>query len=322
MSKNFYPHYTSGQLDPDSLAILQQIESADMNQLYSMTPDEARENFLIRAWLGEKVESVSGKDISISNQGAQLSARVYIPEGTAPFPILIYFHGGGFVLGNLDEFEPFCTMLADGASCIVISVDYRLAPENKYPSAVEDVKTIFEWINKNAATINGDSNRIAVGGDSAGGNLSVVASLLAKELTYPKISKQILICPWLNLASTDTDSYKYFGDGLWLSKKSIYWYRDHYVQNVLQAELSFVSPYLEKDLSGLPSTFILTAEFDVLRDEGESFAQRLRNENIDVKCTRYDGMLHDFVTLPGLFKRANDAISEICSELKNTFSNK
>jgi len=147
----------------------------------------------------------------------------------------------------------------------------------------------------------------------------VVSSLSVRDKSSPKLVGQILICPWLNLLSTETDSYKYFGEGLWLSTANIYWYRNHYLEKPEQAQKYLASPFLAEKLYGLPFTFIITAEFDVLRDEGEVFALRLESESVPVKYKYYKGMLHDFVTLPGLFDVAKEAVSEICNTLKEIF---
>ncbi|UCE18515.1 MAG: alpha/beta hydrolase [Gemmatimonadota bacterium] len=222
-------------------------------------------------------------------------------------------------MGTLDEFDPFCTFLASGASCAVVSVDYRLAPEYKHPAAVEDAVTVVRWIFENAENIQGDPARIAIAGDSAGGNLAAVSSILARDQSFSSLIFQVLICPWLNLSSFATESYHYFGDGLWLSAANMKWYRNHYLQNKGQAMSPSVSPILADDLGGLPPAFVITAEFDVLRDEGEAYAHRLREKGIPVLCTRYEGMLHDFVILPGIFDRAQDAIDEICQALQVAF---
>ncbi len=321
MLKNLYPLYPYGKLDVQSEAILQEIAESNGKPLASLTPQEARECFLENSWLGAPDKSIQIKNIYIDNSDSSIPLRIYTPEGKAPFPILLFFHGGGFVLGTLDEFDSFCTFLASGASCIVVSVGYRLAPENKHPAAVEDAQTALNWIAVNASKIQSDVSRIAVAGDSAGANLAAVASLIARDKSFPTLLCQILICPWLNLSSTETNSYKYFGNGLWLSTTNIHWYRDHYLKNNDQAKTYLASPLLAEKLSGLPFTLIITAEYDVLRDEGESYANRLEEASVVVKYTNYKGMLHDFVTLPGLFNKAKEAINEICSTLRMIFKN-
>lgn len=320
MAENFYPLYKEGVLNDQSMEILKQILESNGAPLASLTPAQARESFFVKSWLGIPLESIDVKKTVIENSGIEVPLRIYTPAGNQPFPVLIFFHGGGFVAGTLDEFEPFCTFLASGASCIVVSVGYRLAPEHKHPAVVEDALASIEWIMKNADKIGGNKYKIALAGDSAGANLALVSSLAASGKYFPAFVYQVLICPWLNLNSMDTDSYKYFGDGLWLSLDNIKWYRNHYLKNDEQAKSYLASPMLAVNLKDLPPAFILTAEFDVLRDEGKILADRLKNEGIPVKYTCYKGMLHDFVTLPGLFDRANDAIDEICGELKNAFN--
>ncbi len=319
MSKIFYPSYPYGKLDPQCEEVLNEISKSPGHPLASLTPMQARESFFEKSWLGKPAENIQIKNHIIENINSSLPIRIYSPKGNQPFPILLFFHGGGFVCGSLDEFDPFCTYLADGTPCIVVSVDYRLAPENKYPAAIEDVKIILEWIGKNASQFNGDVSRIAVAGDSAGANLSAAATFFSRENSFPSLIYQVLISPWVDLSSTETDSYKQFGDGLWLSAKSIDWYRSHYFENMEQAKGHFASPLLAENLKGLPPALIITAEFDVLRDEGEAYAVRLKDANINVKLSRYKGMLHDFVVLPGLFDKAKEAIAEICASLRTVF---
>lgn len=315
----FYPLYPHGKLDSQAEKILFEISQSDSVPISNMTPSKARESFFEKSWLGTPVKNIRIDDITIENQDHNTTLRVYTPKGNSPFPILLFFHGGGFVCGSLNEFDTICTYISQGASCIVVSVDYRLAPEYKYPAAIEDVKNVLNWIQSNSSKIKGDASRIAVAGDSAGANLAAVATLIARENSFPSIVFQVLISPWVDLSSTETKSYKYFGDGLWLSTNSINWYRDNYLQNIHQANEIFASPLLSENLKDLPPALIITAEFDVLRDEGEAYAARLKNSGINVKLSRYNGMLHDFVVLPGLFDKANDAIAEICLSLQKVF---
>ncbi len=259
-----YPLYTQGKLDPQAEALLKQIAEAHTKPLSSLTPQQARECFLEDSWLGKLKEGIRIKNLNISSSGGLIPLRVYTPEGNQPYPILIFFHGGGFVLGTLDEFDPFCTFLASGASCVVVSVDYRLAPEHKHPAAVEDAVAAVSWIAANAKDIYGDPTRIAVAGDSAGGNLAAVSSIIFRDQGFPTLLYQVLICPWVDMSSCNTDSFRYFGNGLWLSTTSIHWYRDHYLQDQQQAITPFVSPLLVEDVDGLPPALVITAEFDIL----------------------------------------------------------
>lgn len=315
-----YPLYPQGKLDPQAEAILKQIIAAKAEPLASLTPQQAREQPLEGSWIGKPDSDVTTSNLKIPRgDGSTIPCRVYKPQGNPPYPMLVFFHGGGFVVGTLDEFNPFCTYLAAGASCIVVSVDYRLAPEHKHPAAVEDAVVALCWVVEHAADLAGDPTRVALAGDSAGANLAAVAAITARDQGFRSLVYQVLICPWLNSASFDTESFRYFGDGVWLSRASMEWYRKQYLQSEEQAKWYSVSPLLADDLSGLPPALIITAEFDVLRDEGEAYAQRLAQQGVSAQCTRYAGMLHDFVVLPGLFERAHNAINEICQTLQAAF---
>lgn len=319
MVKTKYPLYVLGNLDAQSETILDQIAEAKSPPIFSLTPQQAREYPNEASWVGTPKDGVSIENRNVLSSTGHIPLRIYTPEGNQPFPVLIFFHGGGFVLGTLDEFDPFCTFLATGAASIVVSIDYRLAPEHKHPAAVEDAVTAVNWVAAHAKDIHGDPTRIAVAGDSAGANLATVVSLIARDQGFPKLVYQVLICPWVDSSSFDTDSFRYFGDGLWLSKAAMCWYRKHYLCSQEQALLSLVSPLLTKDLSRLPPALVITAEFDVLRDQGEAYARRLQEAGIPVQCTRYPGVLHDFVVFPGLFGQARKAIDEISTALQRSF---
>ena len=317
-STEFYPTYTSGHLHPDCEAILTQIAAANGRPLQTMTPSEVRKGFLPQEWLG-----LPQKRIGIHNTTAGVvPIRIYTPDETGPKPILVFFHGGGFVAGNLDEFDSFCTLLAAGAQCIVASVDYRLAPESPFPSAVDDAWTATNWIASHAASFGGDSSRIAIAGDSAGGNLAAVVSMLARDRKTIQISHQVLICPWVDLSSTraTTESFRHFGQGLWLSATGIEWYRNNYLINPTQAKEFRASPLLADNFENLPPALILTAEFDVLADQGRAYAEYLEAAGVPVTFSSYPGMLHDFPVLPALFATAQTAINQITSYLKIAFS--
>lgn len=318
MSNKFYPMYTAGRLDPQSETVLEQIEKAKGKPLTEQTIEEARAGFLVKGWLGGIAGNVSMREIEIEGKGGKIPCHVHTPKGSGPFPVLLFFHGGGFVVGALDEFDPLCSQLSAGAECVVVSVGYRLAPEHKHPAQVEDAESALDWIVNNAAEINSDSSRIAVAGDSAGGNLSAVISIVAKEKGI-KLVHQILICPWLNLNSFDNASYKNFGNGLWLSTESIHWYINHYLKEKSQSGSNRVSPGLLLDVTGMPPALLITAEFDVLCSEGEEYSRKLINAGVPVKYSMYKGMLHDFVILPGLFDKSVEAVKEICETLKEAF---
>jgi acetyl esterase len=320
MFNKFYPLYKEGELDPQSESILQLIADSNLAPLKAQTPEQVRRSFFEKEWLGEYDNSIVKSDFLAEGESGNVPVRVYNPLSDKPLPVIIFYHGGGFVVGRIEEFDSFCSYLAAGSGCVVASVDYRLAPEHKHPVAVDDAWNGFYWISNNAGLFNGDASKIALAGDSAGANLSLVTAIEARNKGYDNVLLIALICPWANLSSTGTKSYELFGRGLWLSEDNICWYRGHYLRNTEQAKTPAVSPLLAESFKGLPKTIVLTAEFDVLLDEGENLAKRLKEEGVDVKYSRYDGMLHDFVTLPGLFDRAQTAIDEICSSVKAAFN--
>ncbi len=190
-----YPAYTNGRLDPQADALLTVIAAESSVPAAALTPAEARATFLRPSWLGTPREMAAVRDLSIPGPAGPLRLRAYIPREPRPHPVLVFFHGGGFVVGSLDEFDAFCTLLADGAACVVVSVDYRLAPEEKFPAAPEDAIAALRWVGAHADEIDGNPSRIAVAGDSAGGNLAAGVALRARDEGGPALVQQVLISP-------------------------------------------------------------------------------------------------------------------------------
>jgi len=314
-----YPAYTNGRLDPQADALLTAIAAEGPSPTAALTPGQARASFLRPSWLGTPREMAAVRDLSIPGPAGGLRLRTYLPHGGRPLPVLVFFHGGGFVVGSLDEFDAFCTILADGAGCVVVSVDYRLAPEGKFPAAPEDAIAALCWVGAHADEIAGDPCRIAVAGDSAGGNLAAVAALAARDEGGPALVQQVLISPWVDLSCAETESFRWFGQGAWLSTSSLRWYRDHYLASPAQAMDPLASPILAPDLRGLPPALILDSEFDILHDQVRAFALSLQEAGNAVDYRLCRGQLHDFVVLPGLFESASSAIAEICESLRHAF---
>jgi len=307
-------------LDPQAEALLQLMNKTNMPPLHTLTPTQARE--MMKGWTAlsaapEEVAQV--EDLNIPGPAGQIPVRIYTPQVAGPLPILVYFHGGGWVICDLDTHDNLCHSLANGASCVVVSVDYRLAPEHKFPAAVEDAYAATKWVADNANRINGDSARIAVGGDSAGGNLAAVVSLMARDRNGPGLAYQLLIYPVTNLSSSDTGSHRDYGDGYLLTKADGEYFLDHYLRSEEDRWNWMASPLLAPDLGGLPPALVITGEFDVLRDEGEAYASRLKEAGVPVKCTRYKGMIHGFMSMDGLLDRARDAIDEATAALHEAF---
>ena len=310
------------ELDPQIETLLQKMAQQGAPPVHTLTAVQARESrnpIFIK--LGGPPEAVANvQDVNIPGPAGQIPIRIYTPQGSEPFPILVYFHGGGFVICNLDTHDALCRSLANGASCIVVSVDYRLAPEHKFPAAVEDAYAATRWVADNANRISGDATRIAVSGDSAGGNLAAVVSLMAREKGGPSLIYQLLVYPVTDLSSVDTDSYREHGEGYILTKEGVEYYRDHYIGRREELQNSYASPLLAQELSGLPPALVITAEFDVLTDEAEAYADRLKKAGVPVKYTCYKGMIHAFFSLAAVVDRARDAMDEATAALRSAFA--
>lgn len=251
-----------------------------------------------------ETRTILGKD------GSELRIRIYWPMGTGPFGACLYFHGGGWVLNDIDTHDDVARRLTAASGFAFVSVDYRLAPEHKYPAAIEDGYTALQWVSREAVALNVDCSRIAVCGDSAGGNIAAVLCLMTRDRGGPPIAFQALIYP-----ITDCDfhrpSYLHNADGYFLTTKQMHWFWGHYVSSVEQMQEPYASPLRAASLRGLPPALVQTAEFDPLRDEGEAYAVALRAADVPVTLHRFDGLIHAFVKRVDQFDAATEAIHEI-----------
>jgi len=264
---------------------------------------------------GEPEAVARVEDRTIPGPAGEIPVRVYTPEGEGSFPALVYFHGGGFVLCNLDTHDASCRAIAKRAGCVVVSVDYRLAPEHRYPAAAEDCYAATQWVAKHGAELDIDTTRVAIGGDSAGGNLTAVTALMARDRGGPALRFQLLIYPVTDCAF-DTPSYRDNADGYFLTRDMMRWFWEQYLADPVQAAEPYASPLRAADLTGLPPGLCITAEYDPLRDEGEAFALRLRAAGVEVATSRYDGMFHGFFAMEGQLDRARDAVAESVAALR------
>jgi|TARA_B100001964_G_scaffold239425_1_gene306826 acetyl esterase len=304
-------------LDPQAQEILNQLDELGLPPNHTISPEEARTNLLSKPRpKGPEVDKV--EDRIIANGDFQVPVRIYIPEGLGPFPVLNWFHGGGWVLGNLETSDEIARHLAVGTDCVVVSVDYRLAPEAKFPVPFEDCYAVTQWIAHNAASINVDPSRIAVGGDSAGGNLAAAVSLAAKDRGSPPIIFQLLVYP-VTAMNFGTGSYKQNADGYALTMNSMKWYWNHYLSSDADASNPYAAPLAAKDLSRLPPALVITAEFDPLRDEGEAYAKKLQDAGVSATATRYDGMIHGFFGMSAVTDKGAQAISQASTALRAAF---
>lgn len=267
-----------------------------------------------------EVEEVSRvEDRSLPGRDGDVAVRIYWPEGEGPHPGLVYFHGGGFVIGSLDTHDGTCRSLCRRAGCVVVSVDYRLAPEHLFPAAPEDCYAATCWVAENAASVGVDATRLAVGGDSAGGNLAAVVPLMALERQGPELCFQLLIYPVTDCAF-DTLSYRENAEGYFLTRDHMKWFWRQYLKDPGDGAHPHASPLRAETLAGLPPALCITAEFDPLRDEGEAYATRLREVGVSVTTSRYDGMFHGFFGMGAVLDRAGDAVEEACAALRSAYA--
>ena len=259
------------------------------------------------------------KDIKIPGPVKQIPIRIYTPEHSRNSPIILFMHGGGWAIGNLNTIDSICRQMAKKGSVIVVSVDYRLAPENPFPAGLEDCYAALRWTYQNAQSISGDQNRIAVAGASAGANLAAALTLMARDKNGPPIAAQVLVYPVTNCWKIDTESYLKFGNDFYLTKKQMASFINAYLPHREDRNNPLVSPLLADNLQRLPPALVITAEFDPLRDEAEAYYKRMQEAGISVVHTRYKGMIHGFLGMGRFLPQAGQATDEIAIFLKGQF---
>jgi acetyl esterase/lipase len=307
-------------LDPAARAMMDQMKAAGMPEIDSLPPVQLREVTaqMFRATGGtpEPVDQVENR--TIPGSASEIPVRIYKPAGAGPHPILVFFHGGGFVIGDLDSHDAACRALTNQAGCLTVAIDYRLAPEHKFPAAVDDCYAAAKWVSEHARELGGDPARLAVGGDSAGGNLSAVVAILARDRGGPKIAFQLLVYPATDMAC-NTYSHKTFTD-YFLTDRSIRYFLGHYLRGEGDRKDPAASPALASNHKNLPPALVITAEFDPLRDEGEAYGELLRKAGVPVTVTRYDGMIHGFFTMGQVLAQGREAISQAAGALRTAFA--
>lgn len=303
-------------LDPQVQTLLEKLDASGIPPFHTLSVVKARQAML--DLFGRKqnplpVHRVEDRDIP--GIAGTIPIRIYTPEGEGPFPVLVYFHGGGWVLGSMATHDPICRELTRAVGCVVVSVDYRLAPEHPFPVPLEDCYAAVCWVARHAANINGDAQRIAVGGDSAGGNLAAAVALTARDRGTPSLAYQLLIYPVTDYAF-DTGSYQENGQGYFLTKDMMVWFWQHYLRHEDDGLNPQAAPLRAQHLYGLPSTLVLTAEFDPLRDEGEAYAERLQAAGVPVVYRCYQGMIHGFLGLTSMLDTAAQVMVETAATLR------
>jgi acetyl esterase len=299
---------------------LQQTDQLQLPPITSLDPSYARElNRKLRSKPLNPIPVAQVEECLIPSLDGEIRLRIYTPEGNGNFPLLVYFHGGGWVLGDLDSGDPTCRALAKGVGCVVISVDYRLAPEYKFPVAVEDAYTAVLWVAENAENLQGDRTRLAIIGDSAGGNLAAVVALMAKERKTVAIAYQVLIYP-VTQHGFDTPFYHQYGQpGFGLTREEMIWFWNQYLTTSADGLHPHASPLFAHDLTDLPPALIIAAECDPLRDDAHLYAQKLQAAGVVVEYWEYPGMIHSFVGLAAVLDDGKKAIADIITQLQISF---
>lgn len=276
----------------------------------------------ILAEAGEPERVAAVQDRVLPGPGGELPVRIYTPAtaGAGTLPALLYFHSGGWVLGSIEGHDPICRALANHAGCLVISTDYRLAPEHPFPAAPEDCYAATCWVAEHANELNVDPARIAVGGDSSGGNLAAVVALMARDRGGAELCYQVLIYGETDYYEPGTTSYMTCAEGYGLTRQNMIWFWDQYLVPPVEHIHPYAAPLRAADLSGLPPALIITAEYDPVRDEAEHYARRLQQAGVPTRLSRYEGMIHGFFRMFAVFERSHQALEEISTALRQAFT--
>src|SRR5580658_211764 len=293
-------------LDPQAKALIDMMKSAP--SFSALSPTEARKQMsAMRALRNAEPEAVAKvEDRKIPGPAGSIPVRIYTPAGNGPFPVLVFYHGGGFVIGDLESHDGLCRTLTNGAGCVTVAVDYRLAPEAKFPAAVEDCYAATQWVAANAAQLN------------AGANLSAVISILARDRKTPKIMFQLLIYPATDITCS-APSHKTNTEYV-LTPGDMAWFMGHYLRNDADRRDPLASPSFAASFKGLPPALIITAEFDPLRDEGEDYGRKLREAGVPAQVSRYEGMVHGFVSMSDVLDKGKQGVAEAAAALKKAFT--
>ncbi|APH18219.1 alpha/beta hydrolase [Clostridium botulinum] len=310
-----------GKLNMYVAANLQLYKILNLKSINSKSIEEIRGNLNKQStkWSNKPILFSNIKNLDIKMNNEKISVRIYTPENGSNFPIIIYSHGGFWIGGNTDTSDRVCRKLSQNTKAIVISVNYRLAPENPFPAGLNDVYNVLQWTYKNAKSINGDEKHIAVIGDSAGGNLSAAVSSMSRDKNGPPITCQVLIYPSTNIFELNSKSWSYFSNSVNVSREDMEKYISIYVPKKEDRKNPYASPLLSKDFSKLPDTLVVTAEIDPLRDEGEAYANKLKESGVKVDVARYKGITHGFITMDKITNKADEALNQISLYIQKEF---
>jgi acetyl esterase len=305
-------------VDPQVQALLSQLEAQGLPPFEDMSVPQARDVMTqFRDLQGEPEEVAEVREVLAPGPAGRLPVRVYHPApGTFP-PLMVYFHGGGWVVGNVEVNDIPCRALANTTGAVVASVEYRLAPETTFPGPAEDAYAATRWLADHAGELGADASRLVVAGDSAGGNLAAVAALMARDRGGPPIAHQLLLFPVTAPArASEFASYSENAEGYILTRGAMEWFWDHYLDSPEDGSDPYASPLYAPDLAALPPATVVTAEFDPLRDEGLAYARRLSEAGVQVTSATYDGMIHDFLLMSGVIDRTRELTDRVGKELR------
>lgn len=310
-------------LDPQLKGLLDAMAAQpDAPKISDQTPEMGRAMYLGMSQMLEpqNIEIGAIENRNIPGPAGEIPVRIYTPLNAAsgPLPVIVFFHGGGWVIGDLDTHDALCRTLSNETGAKVIAVHYRLAPEHKFPAAVEDCDAAVKWVSANAASLGVDANRIAVAGDSAGGNLSAVVSQLSLPADAPSIRFQLLIYPAVD-ANANTPSYVENGEGYFLEKSTMDWFFGHYASGA-DANDTRLSPLRANSFAGLPAAYVVTAGYDPLRDEGKLYADALSAAGVAVEYVNYPGMAHGFFNMQGVLDTSREAVKAAAVAVKKALA--
>lgn len=314
-------------LDPQMQAVIDELMAFEAPKLTEMNPFNARQgsalNNAVNAVLTKQGKPPTEPVFNIAHRlipggaGQQMLVRIYQPAGDGPFPTLVYFHGGGWVISNLDGYDASCRALVNAANIAVVSVAYRQAPEYKFPAAPMDAFAAYQWVIANAASIRTDPTKIAVGGESAGGNLATVTALMARDRGVQLPLHQLLVYPVTNYLSNNA-SQQAFVNAMPLNTPMLSYFYNFYLRGTADRTNPYFAP-LQANVRGLPAATVITAEVDPLRDEGEAYAAKLKEAGVPTTLTRYDGVTHEFFGMAGIIDKSKMAVMEAATALKGAF---
>ena len=305
-------------LHPQVQTLLDEFSKQDVPPFEQLGVTQSRVVALaFRDLQGEPEDVAEVRDILAPGPAGQLPVRLYHPSPGTPLPLVVYFHGGGWVIGDVEIVDKPCRALANASRCVVASVNYRLSPETKFPGPLEDCYSATRWLAEQARALAVDPRRLAVAGDSAGGNLAAAVALMSRDRGGPKIAYQLLIYPVTAPAEgSPFASYRDNADGYLLTRRSMEWFWQQYLAAPKDSKSPYAAPLHASDLSGLPPAMVVTAEFDPLRDEGRAYAKRLQDAGVTVRAVHYEDMIHGFFWMAGAVDRGRDLIAEMGEELR------